>query len=189
MTHPNVPSDDDLQRRLRDLPRAMTPPDRVWEAVAQGIAVEPRAAGAHTGMHTGAPSLSEAATARQRRRRRWGGVGMAMAAVLAVVAVLPMLHTPGADPVLTPAEAQAEAIAAEYGNAIAALPDARASDELRPALDELDRSVEAIHAAIAESPDAGFLVGQLRRAYDQRLELTRLASLDGAFNIAPRTSP
>ena len=34
-----------------------------------------------------------------------------------------------------------------------------------------------IRTALRERPDAGYLLGQLRRTYDKRLELTRMAAL------------
>jgi len=75
--------------------------------------------------------------------------------------------------------AQADALAATYRQALAAIPQDSVPAELAPALHELDASAGSIRSAIAQSPDAGFLLGQLRRTYALRLELTR-QGLDGA---------
>jgi len=74
---------------------------------------------------------------------------------------------------------QADALAATYRQALAAIPQDSVPAELAPALHELDASAGSIRSAIAQSPDAGFLLGQLRRTYALRLELTR-QGLDGA---------
>ncbi|HBN52582.1 MAG TPA: hypothetical protein DD456_00665, partial [Stenotrophomonas sp.] len=79
----------------------------------------------------------------------------------------------------SPLEAQADALAHAYGQAIAAIPQDNVPAELLPALRELDASAGSIRSAIAQSPDAGFLLGQLRRTYALRLELTR-QGLDAA---------
>lgn len=75
---------------------------------------------------------------------------------------------------------QADAMAGEYRQALAALPAGQMPAELVPALGELDRSAGAIHAAIGQSPEAGFLLRQLQRTYALRLELTRQGLLQAA---------
>lgn len=70
---------------------------------------------------------------------------------------------------------QAQALAEHYQQAIADVPVQQVPVDLLPALDELDRSTQAIHAAIAQSPRSAFLLSQLQRAYAKRLQLTRLA--------------
>ncbi|HBK46716.1 MAG TPA: hypothetical protein DDZ67_09850, partial [Xanthomonadaceae bacterium] len=73
---------------------------------------------------------------------------------------------------------QADALSGEYRQAITALQVTEVPDDLEPALRELDSSARAIHAAIRQSPDAGFLLSQLQRTYAKRLELTRLAAFE-----------
>lgn len=75
---------------------------------------------------------------------------------------------------------QADRMAGTYQLAIAALPQASLPAELTPALSELDQSAQVIRNAIAQSPEAGFLLGQLQRTYALRLELTRQGLLTTA---------
>jgi hypothetical protein len=48
---------------------------------------------------------------------------------------------------------------------------------MAPALHELDRSVAQIRRAIAADPGSVFLLEQLRRTYELRLNLTQRAAL------------
>ena len=150
-----------LRARLQALPQQRQPPAQVWERIA--------------------PALVPHATvvARRPRGRSWAMpvLGVALAAAVAVVAVVPGLrqHTSlrPAQPALV---AQAQAMAGQYQQAIAQVPVQQVPADLRPALDELDQSAQAIHAAIAQSPRSAFLLSQLQRTYAKRLQLTRLAS-------------
>ncbi|MEA9587759.1 hypothetical protein VC279_12385 [Xanthomonas sp. WHRI 10064A] len=151
-----------LVARLQALPQQRLPPAQLWERIA--------------------PALVPHATvvARRPRRRRWAlpVLGVALAAVVALVAVVPGIrqHTSpprAAQPALV---AQAQAMAGQYQQAIAQVPLQQVPADLRPALDELDQSARAIHAAIAQSPQSAFLLSQLQRTYAKRLQLTRLAS-------------
>ncbi|MCD9031566.1 hypothetical protein LDO32_09015 [Luteimonas sp. Y-2-2-4F] len=159
--------DDALSARLRALPREMVPPAQAWEAVSRG--------------------LDAAATPAPRpwrgRRRLLAGAGMALAATLAGVAVLPRLLSPLPAPEPEPSQlrVQADAMAQQYRVALQSLPAAAPAPEVAPALAELDRSAAEIHAALDESPGSAFLIGQLQRTYAKRLELTRQVARDAAF--------
>jgi len=154
---------DELAARLRQLPAERLPPATVWQGIAAHLREEPR--------------LRPAAIAVPApRRRRW--LPIAAAATVAALALLGTgrwreLHEQPPAPRESPLEAQADALAVEYRQAIAAIPQDTVPAELVPALHELDASAAGIRSAIAQSPDAGFLLGQLRRTYALRLELTR----------------
>ncbi|MPS35746.1 MAG: hypothetical protein E2593_10670 [Stenotrophomonas sp.] len=164
---------DDLAARLRRLPSERVPPAAAWQHIAARLHEAPRE--------------RPAAVTPRPRRRRWTSVAAA-----AAVAALALLGTgrwwAGPPPQATQSTrmtqasslaAQADALAATYRQALAAIPQDSVPAELAPALHELDASAGSIRSAIAQSPDAGFLLGQLRRTYALRLELTR-QGLDGA---------
>lgn len=157
---------DDLAARLRQLPAERLPPAAAWQRIAAQLHEAPRE--------------RPVAAAPPPRRRRWPRI--AAAAAVAALAVFGAgrwwgLHErppqPAAQAPASPLEAQADALAHAYGQAIAAIPQDNVPAELLPALRELDASAGSIRSAIAQSPDAGFLLGQLRRTYALRLELTR----------------
>ncbi|KAB7763822.1 hypothetical protein [Xanthomonas maliensis] len=156
-----------LQAQLRALPRERQPPAELWERIAAGLEAN-----------------DTPIAVRPQRRRRWTGpaIGLALAAALALVAVLPSPHLPWASPHTPPAPllTQAQAMGQQYQQAIAAVPLQQAPADLRPALDELDQSAQAIQQALAQSPGSAFLLSQLQRTYAKRLQLTRLASQDAA---------
>ncbi len=157
-------ADRALHERLRALPTLREPPSALWSAIERGIAP---------------PVSMQPAPPLRRRRRGWIGGGLAMAAALGVLAVLlvPRLRQPeGVQPPLL--VQQADAMSGVYHQAITALPVNAVPADLAPALRELDESAARIRAAIAQSPESGFLLGQLQRTYSKRLELTRLAMLD-----------
>ncbi|WP_115512180.1 MULTISPECIES: hypothetical protein [Xanthomonas] len=151
-----------LVARLQALPQQRLPPAQLWERIA--------------------PALVPHATVVARRPggRRWAlpVLGVALAAVVALVAVVPGIrqHTQPPRAVQPALVAQAQAMAGQYQQAIAQVPLQQVPADLRPALDELDQSAQAIHAAIAQSPQSAFLLSQLQRTYAKRLQLTRLAS-------------
>jgi hypothetical protein len=163
---------DDLAARLRQLPAERLPPAAAWQRIA-------------TQLHE-APRERPVAAAPPPRHRRWPRI--AAAAAVAALALFGAgrwwgLHErppqSAAQAPASPLEAQADALARAYGQAIAAIPQDNVPAELLPALRELDASAGSIRSAIAQSPDAGFLLGQLRRTYALRLELTR-QGLDAA---------
>jgi len=169
-------NDDDLLAGLSALPARRTPPEAVWRGIAAALDEAPAAAG-----QVATPTLATVVRLPQRPRRWRLPISLAAAASLAALAVLllpPRATAPGpvAPQVVAPLLAQAEAMSGEYRQAIAALPPAPASADLQPALHALDDSAAQIRTALRERPDAGYLLGQLRRTYDKRLELTRMAA-------------
>lgn len=166
---PHDSDHDDLSARLRALPAERVPPARVWQGIAAQLPAQ-----------TPAAAIAEPTLSTRRRRGRWPlRVGLGLAAALAVLMVVPtpVPHTPA--PSLL--QRQADAMAGEYQQAIAALPKADVTDEWRPALHELDASADNIRAAIAENPRSRYLLGQLQRTYALRLELTQQAVLSAGL--------
>ena len=70
----------------------------------------------------------------------------------------------------------------QYQQAVASLPGGRAA-AWQPALHELDESAAQIRAALAQDPRAPHLLGQLKRTYALRLELTRQAAQAAAAGM------
>lgn len=164
---PDQPQDEALAARLQALPAQRLPPARVWQAVSAQLQEEAAQRQAHA---------APAAATPRRTARRWPlRVGLGLAAALAVLMVVPTPAPQTPPPSLL--QRQAEAMAGEYQQAIAALPSTPLSEEWRPALHELDTSADNIRAAIAENPRSGYLLGQLQRTYALRLELTQQAVL------------
>ncbi|MBD9534844.1 MAG: hypothetical protein ACN6RG_02885 [Stenotrophomonas sp.] len=163
---------DDLTRQLAALPRERLPSAAVWQRIAAQLEQAPPAP------RIGATPLPVPAQLPRPRRavRRWPWLAGAAAAVLAFVGTF-ALWQPGRPATVamtdTPLQRQANVITHEYRQAIATIPAETVPAELRPALDELDASAGSIRTAIDQSPHAGFLLGQLRRTYALRLELTR----------------
>lgn len=160
---PRETDDAALCARLRALPQHRQPPAQVWERIAPALTA-----------HSNVVAL----TPRRHRAWAWPALGVALAAALALVVIVPGLDRQARTPVpVQPAlVAQAQAMAGQYQQAIAAFPVQQVPVDLRPALDELDQSAQAIHAAIAQSPGSAFLLSQLQRTYAKRLQLTRLAA-------------
>ncbi|MET4616512.1 hypothetical protein ABIA71_002088 [Stenotrophomonas sp. 2619] len=155
---------DALQARLRALPAERLPPARVWQGIAAQLPAMPMPA----------PVPTPATVTGWTRRRRWPlriGLGMAAALGLLMVVPTPVPQTP--PPTLV--QRQAEAMAAEYQQAMATLPTAQVGGEWQPALRELDSSADHIRAALSENPRSRVLLGQLQRTYALRLELTQQA--------------
>ncbi|MDG2527005.1 hypothetical protein P6166_16760 [Stenotrophomonas sp. HITSZ_GD] len=182
MNHPFHDEDHDLQARLRALPDQRMPPPAVWDGIRAAIGEAPAPAAR--------PALAIAPVARRpATRRRWRlPASLAAAASLAALAVLlwpsrmsmPQAPAPAQvaqAPQDTPLLAQADALSLEYQRAMATLPRVPTPAELQPALHTLDQSEAQIRDALRQQPDAGYLLGQLRRTYDKRLELTRMAAL------------
>ncbi|MHC5148749.1 hypothetical protein [Stenotrophomonas rhizophila] len=173
-----TPHDSDhheLTARLRALPAERVPPARVWQGIAAQLPGQAQAQAPAP-----APAVAVATLPTRRRRQRWPlriGLGLAAALALLMVVPTPVPHTPA--PSLL--QRQADAMAGEYQQAIAALPSADLTDEWRPALHELDASADNIRAAIAENPRSRYLLGQLQRTYALRLELTQQAVLSAGL--------
>lgn len=165
--NPHDSDHDALTARLHALPAERVPPARVWQAIAAQLPAQSAAP---------FPATTVSMSSTRRRRGRWPlriGLGLAAALALLMVVPTPVPHTPA--PSLL--QRQADAMAGEYQQAIAALPNAEVTEEWRPALHELDASADTIRAAIAENPRSRYLLGQLQRTYALRLELTQQAVL------------
>jgi len=155
---------DGLQARLRALPAERLPPARVWQGIAAQLPAMPLPA----------PMPAPVAVTGLPRRRRWPlrvGLGLAAALGLLTVVPTPVPQTPPPTLVQRPAEA----MLAEYQQAMATLPTAQVGGEWQPALRELDSSADHIRAALSENPRSRVLLGQLQRTYALRLELTQQA--------------
>jgi hypothetical protein len=72
---------------------------------------------------------------------------------------------------------ESRAVTTEYQAALRQFDGAPMPSEVAPALHELDRSVAQIRRAIAADPGSVFLLEQLRRTYELRLNLTQRAAL------------
>ncbi|HVJ38412.1 MAG TPA: hypothetical protein VM687_11515 [Stenotrophomonas sp.] len=172
-----LPSDNhDLLARLRALPAQRTPPESVWQGISAALDEAPATTAAPLPRH-----------GRASTRRRWRlPLSLAAAASLAAMAVLLLparAPVPAPPAQAAPLLAQAEAMSGEYRQAMAALPATTVPAELQPALRDLDASAAQIRSALRERPDAGYLLGQLRRTYDKRLELTRMAARDASVGM------
>jgi len=161
--HEHEHEHDELAARLRQLPAERLPPATAWQGIAARLREEPRLR----------PAVVAAPAPRHRRWLPIAAVAAVAALVLLGTGRLRELHEQPPAPPESPLEAQADALADQYRQAIAAIPQDTVPAELVPALHELDASAAGIRSAIAQSPDAGFLLGQLRRTYALRLELTR----------------
>ena len=159
MNTDNHDIDADLQARLRALPAERLPPAQAWQRIAAQLPPRP---------------AEVQAVAPLPPARRWPlRLGLGLAAALAVLMVVPTSTPPTPRP--SPLQRQADAIAAEYQQAMETLPAARIGADWQPALHELDSSAVYIRAAIAENPRSGYLLTQLQRTYALRLELTQQA--------------
>lgn len=168
----NEYDNDDLVRRLRELPAERVPSAVVWQRIAAELQ-QPR----QPLPVVVTPSMLRPAV--HREPRHWPWYAGAAAAVLALVGTVALWLPQDRPRVASPLQAQANALTHEYRLAIATIPQDSVPAELMPALQELDASAGDIRQAIDQSPQAGFLLGQLQRTYALRLELTR-QGLSGA---------
>jgi len=173
MSHYENDHDDALAQRLRGLPSERVPPAAVWQRIAAELGQSPR-----TEPAVAAPATPvDAVPARRGSHRHWPRYAAA-AVVVALVGVASMLLLPQQPTGSVAVEEsslqhQANTITYQYRQAMATIPQDEVAAELQPALRELDESAGSIRSAIAQSPDADFLLGQLQRTYALRLELTR----------------
>jgi hypothetical protein len=148
----------DLRWQLRQLPREVELTRDLWPAIEAGIRREPA----------------------RRRGTRWPAA-LAAAATFVLAAGLYWRADQAAVPVeATPIEARivnndARAITDEYQAAIKQFDGAPLAPQVEPSIAALDRSVAQIQSAIVADPDSVFLLDQLRRTYERRLELTQRA--------------
>lgn len=149
--------ENELRWQLRQLPAEIDPPRDLWPGIAARLPVP----------------------APRRRIAPWLG-GLALAASVSLAIGLAwQLRAPTAaslDPQAELVQREAEAMTREYQAALGQFEGAPVPDPIAPALATLDRSAEEIRAALDADPDATFLLGQLRRTYARRLELTQRAA-------------
>jgi hypothetical protein len=148
----------DLRWALRQLPREMEPARELWPAIEAGIRNVPMA----------------------RKTRRWPAA-LAAAATLLLAGGLYWRSIP-VEPSPTPQQiearvvtAEAHALNKEYQAALRQFDGAPLPAQVEPSIAALDRSVAQIQSAIVADPDSVFLLEQLRRTYDRRLQLTQRA--------------
>ncbi|MGH8054096.1 MAG: hypothetical protein ACREP4_09245 [Stenotrophomonas sp.] len=168
----NEHDNDELAQRLRELPAERVPSAVVWQRIAAELQ-QPR----QPVPVVITPSMLRPVMHRQPRR--WPWLAGAAAAVLALIGTVSLWIPQDRPAPASPLQAQANALTHEYRLAIATIPQDSVPEELLPALHELDTTAVDIRRAIAQSPQAAFLLGQLQRTYALRLELTR-QGLDGA---------
>ena len=166
-TH-NHDSDHDLLARLRALPTERSLPTDGWARLSAQL--PPRGS-----QEAPVPPGNVVALPARSRHRWWLPAGAALAASLALYAVAPWRQAQPDAPVPSTLQLQAAAMTEQDQLAVASLPAGRAP-EWQPALHELDESAAQIQAALAQDPRAPHLLGQLKRTYALRLELTRQAA-------------
>jgi hypothetical protein len=159
----------ELRRHLRDLPHEREPSRDLWPEIAARIAADP-------------PRESNPPRSRPSPSRR---VPIALAAAAGLVAMLAagLFRSDDALPTPDPLVAdhvgvlrEAAAMRFEYRIAIAQLSDTPLPPELRPAARELKQAEAMLRDALLENPDSTFLLGQLRRTYEQQLRLSQRAA-------------
>ncbi len=171
MNHHDNDHDDVLAQRLRGLPSERVPPAAVWQHIAAQLEHTPRPQ-----LPATAVSARSAVPARRARLQwpRYAAAAVVVALVgFAGMSLLPTQPAPSVAVEESMLQHQANTITYQYRQAMATLPQDKLPAELQPALRELDESAGSIRSAIAQSPDAAFLLGQLQRTYALRLELTR----------------
>lgn len=165
--------DEALAQGLRGLPAERVPPAAVWQRVAAELEQAPRN---QQTVAAFVPS-ENAVPARRTLRRHWPRYAAAAVVVVLVgvtsVSLLPQQPAASVAVEESSLQHQANSITYQYRQAMATIPQDNLAAELQPALRELDESAGSIRSAIAQSPDATFLLGQLQRTYALRLELTR----------------
>lgn len=170
--HDNAPSvSPELLMQLRGLRTEQPPGIDLWPGIAARIVQAPQ----------GEAGNVVPLAARKSQARRLAPYALAASLVLAVgVAwqLRPDFATPAADAPGGLIERQAQAMTREYEGALRELQAAgTVAAPAGAALQQLDRSAAQIRTALARDPDARFLLDQLRRTYEKRLELTQRATL------------
>lgn len=169
MTHPH-PTDDlpaALRLQLRGLRRDALPERELWPDIASRLSAQARAT-----PHVAQPS-----------RNRRALPALAAAAVLVLAAGVGWLQRPGADTAAAPAlgdfagaaplVVEADAMTREYQGALREIAAMLPAADEHAALSQLDASADAVRDALAQDPDAHFLLQRLQRIYAQRLSLTQ----------------
>lgn len=157
MTHhdPDL-SEDTLRWQLRALRQDVPPARDLWPDLAERLARTPQQ-----------PAM-------QPVRRRVTPFALAASVLLAVTVTWHLQQAPQGDALI---QREAASLTRDYTGALAQLQQAKAPDEIAPALLALDESAAQIRHAIATDPDAHFLLDQLRRTYARRLALTQRVAM------------
>lgn len=169
MTHPH-PTDDlpaALRMQLRGLRRDALPRRDLWPDIAPRLSTQ----------------ACEAPQAMESPRRRRALPALAAAAVLVLAAGIGWLQRPGADATIVPADGtlagtaplvvEADAMTREYQGALREVAAMLPAAGEHAVLSQLDASASAVREALAQDPDAHFLLQRLQRIYAQRLSLTQ----------------
>lgn len=161
-----------LPMQLRALRSEQLPSHDLWPGIAARISHVPRQP---------ADDAGTVVPLRRSRTLRLAPFALAASLVLAVGVAWqqrPDLGPPPAGKDDAMMQRQAQALTREYEGALRELQAAGApSAPVGATLQELDRSAAQIRTALARDPDARFLLDQLRRTYEKRLELTQRAIL------------
>ncbi|MGQ0800026.1 MAG: hypothetical protein ACT4NL_07955 [Pseudomarimonas sp.] len=159
----------ELRRQLRELRREREPSRDLWAGIAERIASESAPVSA-------SPGLS---------RHHWLAPALAASAVFAALLIgVTNSSKDGRDGTSNPRQPQyaesasllsrnADGLALEYRAALTSLPPVPVPSELQTTLNQLDSSAEQLQVALRQQPQSKFLLGQLRRVYARRLQLSR----------------
>lgn len=160
----------DLQFRLRGMRQDAQPSIDLWPAIAERIAAQPRGEGSNRFM-----------AGNRRGAARFAPWALAASLALAVGVAWQLRPAPDAPRYVPQAgliERQATAMTVEYDAALRELQATGASVPAgNAALLQLDRSASQIRTAMAQDPNARFLLDRLRSTYERRLQLTRRLSI------------
>jgi len=156
-----------LRMQLRGLRRDALPRHDLWPDIASRLSAQGR----------------EAPQAAEPPRRRRALPALAAAAVLVIAAGIGWMQRPDAGSVIAPEHgtlaniaplvAEADAMTREYQGALREVMAMLPAEGEHAILSQLDASAGAVRQALAQDPDAYFLLQRLQRIYAQRLSLTR----------------
>ncbi|MCY7313629.1 MAG: hypothetical protein LH491_08380 [Pseudoxanthomonas sp.] len=162
----NPINEQSLRWQLQALRQDVPPPEDLWPGIEARIAAAP----AH------ARSPQDVRHVHARRLAPWA----VAASLLLAVGFLHQLE-PGTGHQPVPGNPlirqQAVSMALDYEKALAHLQQSGTRGDVQAALEELDRSAAQILIAIEHDPESRFLLEQLRRTYNSRLQLTQRAAL------------
>ncbi|WP_190285582.1 hypothetical protein [Montanilutibacter psychrotolerans] len=153
MNH-DTPFPEALRWRLREMRRDAAPATDLWPGIAARLQPPGRVAAI----------------------RRQSPLAIAASLLLAVGLVAGLNQerlSPTAASQASLVQREADGMARHYQAALREIPPAQVPSSLRPAFDDLDRSVVQIRAALVHEPDSLRLLEQLRRTYDRRLALAQ----------------
>ena len=166
-----------LRWQLRGLRRDATPQADLWPGIAARLQAQGQ-------------SASTIVPLRPRATRRYAWLAMAASVALAIgigwqqlvpapSVVEPIVAdtAPAGDPTARLLKREAVALTWEYKAALREARAGRAPTTDNPALLEIDRSAEQVRTALAQDPEARFLLDRLQSLYAQRLALTRQLAL------------